>query len=247
MPYIIGSVILAALAVCIVLIKTSKTRKYKSTQYYKVTGNELSDVMEDAAKRSEYLVYENLREYEKKGAKFLFNLYIPIGEGRTTEIDVIMLGYFGMIVFECKSRYGWMEGNEEDREWSQFLFRKDGTLIENKLYNPIRQNRGHIAHLKNLLGGRIRMWSVISFSKNTDIDRIEVSYPDTYMTHDSELPKVVGNIVWNAKPVLTDKDITSIYYKLYQYAKVSDEEKEKHIKDIRFKYLSGTKGQKKKK
>ena len=242
MPYIIAGIIV--LAALIALAATARQRRYKAGQYYRVTGNSLDEVKKDPAKLSEYMVYARLKDYEKKGARFLFNIYIPIDGGRTTEIDAIMLGYFGIVVFECKSRYGWMEGAETDKEWSQFLFRRDGSLIENKLYNPIRQNRGHIAHLKKLLGGRIRMWSVIAFSENTDIDRISVSYPDTFVTHDEDLPRVVGNIVWNAPATLTDSDITSIYYKLYKCAKVSDAEKEKHIKDIKFKYLNGKRGRK---
>ena len=188
---------------------------------------------------SEYKVYERLREYEEKGAKFLFNLYLPIAGGRTTELDAVMICSRGIFVFESKSRYGWLEGSETDREWSQFLFRKDGSLIENKLYNPILQNRGHIAHLKKLLGGRIKTWSVISFSENTDIERINVSDPDTFVTHEGDLPIVVGNIYWNAKDTLTEKDITSIYFKLYPYIYVTEELKEKHINDIKHKYIYG--------
>ena len=221
------------------LLISSRDRRYRSGQYYRVTGLERKDLKNDAARMSEYKVYERLREYEEKGAKFLFNLYLPISGGRTTELDAVMICSRGIFVFESKSRYGWLEGSETDREWSQFLFRKDGSLIENKLYNPILQNRGHIAHLKKLLGGRIRTWSVISFSENTDIERINVSDPDTFVTHESKLPIIVGNIYWNAKDTLTEKDITSIYFKLYPYMYVTDEQKEKHINDIKHKYIYG--------
>lgn len=249
MPYIIaGMIILAAAAVLLFL--HIRDRRYKSTQYFKVTGNTMQDLYDDPAKMSEYLVYKRLSEYENKGAKFLFNLYIPIKGKRTTELDAVMICSRGIFVFESKSRYGWLEGCETDREWSQFLFRKDGSLIENKLYNPILQNRGHIAHLQKLLGGNIRMWSIISFSEKTDIDRITVSYPDTFVTRETQLPIVVGNIYWNAKDTLTEKDVSSIYYKLYPYAIVTEEQKEKHINDIKHRYLSGKskgKGKRKKK
>ena len=238
MPYIIAaSVIVIAALLCFLIIR-AKDRRYRATQYYLVTGNTRADLKRDAAKMSEYMVYERLREYEEKGAKFLFNLYLPIEGGRTTELDAVMICPRGIFVFECKSRYGWLEGKETEREWSQFLFKSDGSLVENKLYNPIMQNHGHIAHLKKLLGGKIRMWSVIVFSKNTDIDRISVSYPDTYLTQDGKLRLLVGNVYWNAKDTLTEKDVTSIYFKLYPYTKVSDAEKEKHILDIKKKYIN---------
>ena len=250
MQYYLPAIIIFALVFAVALYYIISDRRYKDTQYYKVTGNTMRELKNDPAKMAEFLVYDRLSEYEKKGAKFLFNLYIPIKGSRKTELDAVMLCSRGIFVFESKSRYGWLEGNEKDREWSQFLFKKDGTLIENKLYNPILQNRGHIAHLQKLLGGNIRMWSIISFSEKTDIDRINVSYPDTFVTRETQLPIVVGNIYWNAKDTLTEKDITSIYYKLYPYAIVTEEQKEMHINDIKHRYLSGKpkgKGKRKKK
>ena len=103
-----------------------------------------------------------------------------------------------------KRRAAWIEGSDTEREWKQLLFRRDGSLVENKLYNPIMQNRGHVAHLKKLLGGRVPMWSVIVFSDNTDIDRIKVSYPDNVITRESGLRIVVGNLFWNAPEKLTE-------------------------------------------
>ncbi|MBR3382549.1 MAG: NERD domain-containing protein [Clostridia bacterium] len=226
------------LFIAIVLIFSSKGKRYTESQYYKVTGNTKDDLRSDSGKTGEYNIYAALREYEDKGAKFLFNVYIPMAKGGTTELDAVMICSKGIIVFESKSRYGWLEGNERDKYWSQFLFRANGALIENKLYNPILQNRGHIVHLKTLLGGNVRMWSVIVFSEKTDIKRICVSFPDTCLTTDSDLKRVVGNIYWNAKDTLTANDITSIYFKLYQYTRVSDEDKQKHIRYIKKTYVN---------
>lgn len=47
--------------------------RYKQSSYYLSTHYEYKDLLEDAGKYGEYLVYENLREYEQSGAKFLFN------------------------------------------------------------------------------------------------------------------------------------------------------------------------------
>ena len=241
-PYLLKILLIAAAAlfaaVGLILIITSRENDYKRSQYYKVTGNTLDDLKTDISKSSEYNIYASLREYEDKGAKFLFNTYIPMAKGGTTELDALMICSRGIFVFESKSRYGWLEGKESEREWKQLLFRKDGSLIENKLYNPIMQNHGHIAHLRKLLGGNVKMWSVIVFSDRTDIGRISVSYPDTFLTTESELRKVVGNVYWNAKDILTEKDITSIYFKLYQYTRISDEDKEKHISYIKKTYVN---------
>ena len=240
-PEVLKIIIFAAATLIIacvaIVILTSRGRRYKRSQYFKVTGNTQDDLKNDSGKSSEYNIYASLHEYEKKGARFLFNTYIPLAKGGTTELDALMICKKGIFVFESKSRYGWIEGKESEREWKQLLFRRDGSLIENKLYNPIMQNHGHIAHLRKLLGGNVKMWSVIVFSDRTDIQRISVSYPDTYLTTESELKRIVGNVYWNAKDALTENDITSIYFKLYQYTRVTDEDKEKHIRYIKKTYV----------
>ena len=246
MPYIIAGSVLIIVLTAALLYATRERRRFNSSQYRRITGTSWDDVRSDASRSAEYNIYDALREYEKRGAKFLFNLYIPMEHGGTTELDAIMICSRGILVFESKSRYGWIEGSDTEREWKQLLFRRDGSLIENKLYNPVMQNRGHVAHLKKLLGGRVPMFSVIVFSDNTDIKRIKVSYPDTLITNESRLKIVAGNIYWNAPEGLSESDIQSIYFKLYQYTRVSDEEKEKHIKDIKKKYLSERNGASKK-
>ena len=245
MPYIIAGAALILIAAALLLYKTREQRRFNSSQYRLITGYSWNEVRSDTSRSGEYSIYDALREYEKHGAKFLFNLYIPMERGGTTELDAIMICSRGIFVFESKSRYGWIEGSDTEREWKQLLFRRDGSLIENKLYNPVMQNRGHVAHLKKLLGGRVPMFSVIVFSDNTDIQRIKVSYQDTLITNESRLKIVVGNIYWNSAETLSESDIQSIYFKLYQYTRVSDEEKEKHIKDIRKRYLNDGKTGKK--
>lgn len=238
MPFIIAAIIILAGLTALLLYLTRERRRYNSSQYRMITGNSWDEVRSEASHSAEYNIYDTLREYEGRGAKFLFNLYVPMERGGTTELDVIMICSRGIFVFESKSRYGWIEGSDTEREWKQLLFRRDGSLVENKLYNPVMQNRGHVAHLKKLLGGMVPMWSVIVFSDNTDIDRIKVNYSDTLITRESGLKIIVGNLFWNAPEKLTENDVRSIYFKLYQYTCVSDEEKEKHIKDIKNKYLT---------
>ena len=39
----------------------------------------------------EYLIYVRLKDLERSGGRFLFNLYIPKLGGGTTEIDVVLI------------------------------------------------------------------------------------------------------------------------------------------------------------
>jgi len=50
---------------------------------------------------------------------------------------------YGIFVIETKNYKGWIIGNEFDDYWTQVIFKR-----KEKLYNPIKQNYGHIQALK---------------------------------------------------------------------------------------------------
>lgn len=64
---------------------------YYRSNYYKDTHYKFLKVYLDNGLKGEYLTYKALSKYEKDGAKFLHNCYIPKGDDETTEIDVLML------------------------------------------------------------------------------------------------------------------------------------------------------------
>lgn len=76
----------------------------------------------------------------------LKNVYIPV-QGKTTEIDLIMIHEKGIFVFESKNYSGWIFGSTDQLNWTQSL--QNG--YKNKFYNPIRQNRTHIKALAEYL------------------------------------------------------------------------------------------------
>ncbi len=53
----------------------------------------------------------------KKG-RILRNIYVPTDDGRTTEIDVLLITQKGIVVFESKNYSGWIFGNEADSQWT---------------------------------------------------------------------------------------------------------------------------------
>lgn len=52
--------------------------KYRKSSYYKITGNSFfTCYFGNLGQKGEYLIYDHLKKEENKGARFLFNLYIP--------------------------------------------------------------------------------------------------------------------------------------------------------------------------
>ena len=62
----------------------------------------------------EYLIWKELKSFERKGGRFLFNLYIPKANDETTEIDVVLIHPKGFFVIESKNYNGWIFGNERN-------------------------------------------------------------------------------------------------------------------------------------
>jgi hypothetical protein len=65
---------------------------------------------------------------------------------KTTQIDHIVVSNYGIFVIETKNYKGWIMGNEYDEYWRQVIYKR-----KEKLYNPIKQNYGHILALKGVL------------------------------------------------------------------------------------------------
>ena len=103
-------------AVCVI-----KYVGYINSTYYKVTKKPALAMRTDVGTYGEYCIFKLLKTYENKGAKFLFNVYLPKDENETTEIDVLMICSQGIYVFESKNYSGWIFGNEKYKMWTQSL------------------------------------------------------------------------------------------------------------------------------
>lgn len=222
------------LAGIIALIIFVSDKKYKETTYYQITKTPLGVLRRDKGKYGEYLIYKQLRNFETNSvAKFLFNVYIPKENGETTEIDVLMICPKGIFVFESKNYSGWIFGNENQRYWTQVLPTGRGRSKKEKFYNPIMQNRGHLKHLKLLVGEDIPMRSIIAFSERCTLKDITLtSYEASVINRNTVLPVV--STLYNQYPTALDTEkIDRIYNILYPFTQVNLLAKQQHIQNIK--------------
>lgn len=222
------------LAGIIALIIFVSDKKYKETTYYQITKTPLGALRRDKGKYGEYLIYKQLRNFKTNSvAKFLFNVYIPKENGETTEIDVLMICPKGIFVFESKNYSGWIFGNENQRYWTQVLPTGRGRSKKEKFYNPIMQNRGHIKHLKSIIGEDIPMRSIIAFSERCTLKDITLtSYEASVINRNSILPVV--STLYNQYPNALDTEkIDHIYNILYPFTQVDMLAKQQHIQNIK--------------
>ncbi|MBL00435.1 MAG: nuclease [Opitutales bacterium] len=102
----------------------------------------------DIGDRGEDLVNYDLSKLDQT----LYNVYNDINIPNTkaelglAQIDHIVVSVFGIFVIETKNYTGWIFCSPERKYWTQVVYSE-----KNKLYNPIKQNWGHIYALSDFL------------------------------------------------------------------------------------------------
>jgi len=224
-------ILIPAIIIIIVLVK--KNKEYKSSAYYQVTKQPYLSVRRNTGRYGEYLTYKYLKHMESNGAKFLFNVYIPKGNGETTEIDILMICPKGIFVFESKNYSGWIFGSENQKNWYQTLPAGRGRSHKEHFYNPIMQNRAHIKHLESLLGEQFPMRSIIVFSDRCTLKSVQIKSNDISVINRYNVAPVVATICTQTPAdILSESDITELYNKLFPFTQIDESVKAQHIANI---------------
>lgn len=77
--------------------------------------------------------------------KVINDIYLPLYD-KTTQIDHILIGFFGMLVIETKNLAGEVYGDPGKKEWLHIVGSQ-----RHKLYNPLMQNQTHIDCIRHIL------------------------------------------------------------------------------------------------
>ena len=94
--------------------------------------------------------------------QYVINDIILVNEGKSSQIDHIVINPRGIFVIETKNYSGEIYGSENQREWPQVLAYGK---VKNKLYNPLKQNATHIYNVKKIVG-RLPVYSLVVFVQN---------------------------------------------------------------------------------
>lgn len=215
-----------------IIIIYYKNKKYKEGTYYKATKISYFNVIYNTGRLGEYLIYKYLKKFEERGAKFLFNVYVPKNDEETTEIDVLMISSKGLFVFESKNYSGWIFGCDDQKYWYQTLPSRKGSQKE-KFYNPVWQNNTHITYLKSLIGNKPPIYSIITFSNRCTLKHVNIENTNVNVINRYHVYKLISSI-YNSNPndILSVEQIDTIYNNLYPYSQVDDITKQKHIDNI---------------
>lgn len=176
-----------------------------------------------------YLNGNSVKGYHKA----LKNLYVPVSDGMFTEIDCILVHVSGIYVIECKNYDGLVSGTTVQKQWN-VSYNSGRTTV---MYNPVRQNKGHILALAAYLNMTEDAFhscvvfgddTVLSVSKTLGKSVISFSAVKTTFTHEVETAERVYSSSQVDKIVKSLVPCTEVPYlaRLQHIARISEKQKE---------------------
>lgn len=209
--------------------------RYSISDYKKISGNSIWKTIFDKGNYGEFLTFYYLEKLPRH-KRLLTNIYIPKGDGTTTEIDLVMIDETGIYVFESKNYSGWIFGDEKSKMWTQSLQRRK----KYRFFNPIWQNKAHITALHKYLANYDESFykSYIVFSERCRLRKIKVTTTGVKVLNRQMLVKIIKNDIADSEVVLTKGQIDELYTILLKHALVDEHVKQQHIEDIKAKKVS---------
>lgn len=120
-------ILLAALSVCVVVWwRRGKARR--------------------SGKRGEKIVAKELGRLKRKDYIVINDLLLPTVNGKTSQVDHVVVSTRGIFVIETKNHAGRITGSEEAQYWQQHL-----PSQSRGFYNPVLQNRSHLRAIRRHL------------------------------------------------------------------------------------------------
>ena len=167
----------------------------------------------------EHWTKEQLDKLPKNQYIVLNDILIEIN-GKTYQIDHIVISPYGIFSIETKQYNGFIVGNKYDKKWIRYVGKK-------KYYyeNPIRQNYGHVKALSELLKiDESKIYNIVCIPSNAKL-KIE---------HDGELTRydtLVDKILTHKEVVINNQNniVDTINRKNITDSKI----RKKHIKNIK--------------
>lgn len=158
---------------------------------------------------------------KKYGGYLIDDVTIPGENGKTSQIDHLLITDYGVYVIETKNYAGRIYGNDKQREWTQVLAYGN---TKNKLYNPVMQNGTHIYRLKEICESELKLYSVVVFV------RANINYVDSEYVYTLRELKHIVEV--DDEPV--ESSVTESYYKTILDYKLNPVKTNKeHVQEIR--------------
>ena len=166
-----------------------------------------------------------------KSTAIFHDIYLNNGNGKYSQIDLVVATKVGIVVFEVKEYSGWIFGNENQINWTQILAYGKRKY---KFYNPILQNKKHVEDLKKFYHfDNIPVFSMIVFFGDCEFKNLIDLPSRTFLTKSNRVMNRFNEILENNQPAKYENK-WEIVNLLKQAVKNGENLiiREKHIKNI---------------
>lgn len=153
--------------------------------------------------------------------KYVINDLLILHEGKSHQIDHLIIRKTGVFIIETKNYAGLIYGDDKRKEWTQVL---NYGKIKHKFYNPVLQNKSHIYTLSKIIGRKDCFISIIVFPK-ADI----MTYFNERVGSISDMKRWLKQ---DRDEILTSSEIDGIYQKLIDYKNNPKITNKEHIDNI---------------
>lgn len=162
------------------------------------------------------------------GASVFQNVYVPIN-GRTTELDIVMVDRSGVYVFESKAFGGKIYGQPDHMNWVQYIGNQ-----KNSFYNPVKQNENHCRYLSQALQiPREAIFSFVVFENRADLSKVFPLADSSFIVCNRErLLQALKDVLSARPPLLSKEQLQFIRPKLEGWANSDADVKEQHIQQV---------------
>lgn len=177
---------------------------------------------ESKGKRGERKVNAPLQSLtDKFGGEYVYDIIVRGNDGKTSQIDHVLVCTKGVFVIETKNYAGRIYGSDAQKEWTQVLAYGNS---KKRFLNPVLQNKTHIRRLQEALGEKIPMENIVVFAQgNTQYIDSEYVYTVGGMKkHIASCPDRYSNL-----------DVSFILAKLRKLKENPASTSEQHVAAIR--------------
>lgn len=177
----------------------------------------------DRGKQGEWFVNDNISALPE-GYHVINDLLIRFGSYQSCQIDHVVVSTKGIFVIETKNLNGTIVGDGNKDYWTQYLGGKDFNL-----YNPEKQNNGHINCLKLLLRSVADkdFHSIVAFTNRSELKLRNLKGAVIHIS------QIRHHILQFQEPCIPEEKIPLIVNLLTKYTSYSREEEVAHKREVR--------------
>ena len=168
----------------------------------------------------EHWTKQSLDVLDKSKYTVLNDIMISVN-GKTHQIDHIVLSKYGIFVIETKQYNGYIKGSKYDKKWVRYIKGKEPIYYT----NPIRQNYGHVKAICELLN--------ISENKVFNIVCIPSNNVKLNIEHDGELTTglTINDKITAYKEEIID-NLEELKDKIIIHNIVDKDKRKEHVENI---------------